>query len=972
MDLRRLAAAVAVAAIATGPPAVAGQPLTYSEMLAKPLSPRSLWERPPTPGVVPSADAPDSAALPEGVARWMDGAAVRGRPWTQHDYTCLNHIAGNPSAEPPEKGACANDGGKNILCEAECPVALQQLLLPEAKNCSKDKDVITAFCNNEIHCDKQHGCSFGTMFSPQCHAKLLHMIDLAHPPKDSGGRRLQPGRGGKGKGGKAPSAEERNTFQALQSWSTHMGIKGHFYQCVALDDYYFWQAHFQCNGEKPPLGYQSCYGRNQYMDLEMDLCVPTECNNQFDVRGIANAYAEYGLDHSWLDFQYAHEPMAPPLDAIGYHGVPMVVTIVVLAALCILATLASATGRDWLGLTGCDGAIPMEANVTMRAKKLLDARGSVSCSEMEATIKRMTRTELWQFVQDGESAATPTSTSTAAPNAAAGTAGNSLQGAALAVPLMSDQLNESVGGSTGTSTGGGSSKPLMKPPSASSSAVGDGSSFLYRALLCWDMGGNFRTGLCKQDGGVPEMRILNGLRVLSMGWVVLGHTYLYMNQMAGGGVANEGFDETVQARLPTILISNGQFSVDTFFVLSGFLGAYVGLRKLNAMDKAGKKVPAAPALALTAFIDRWLRLTPLYFFMLMIYMFLIPHLLTGPAATWDAATEMDDYTGPNRERDGSSHNGIGGDYDFCKTYLWTNLLYVTNYYPNQFVGSMKIDHSKPDWYKHIGQLGCMGHSWYLSVDFQLHLLTPWLLSLFRWRPNAAYLTMVSMILGSFGYLLFLVVHANYNMCEAGVGAQRSGDHFEGNENTLEYNKPWTRCGPFLLGVLLACYQSQHSNRAGHIPAPSTLAIILGYLLSLAVMAVYVFSPWWARNHHGLDGGNWMDGTCEWSRGWDAFYIITRRTAWGGAVTYLIYAALVCKGGPITRFLSWNFWTPFARLTYGWYLCHPLWMSIIFRSNPNPLNFYDLLGVAYYITNCVVGLLISIACFFLVRQTNTTH
>jgi hypothetical protein len=36
------------------------------------------------------------------------------------------------------------------------------------------------------------------------------------------------------------------------------------------------------------------------------------------------------------------------------------------------------------------------------------------------------------------------------------------------------------------------------------------------------------------------------------------------------------------------------------------------------------------------------------------------------------------------------------------------------------------------------------------------------------------------------------------------------------------------------------------------------------------------------------------------------------------------------------------------------------------SNPNPLNFYDLLGVAYYITNCVVGLLISTVCFFLVE------
>ena len=136
------------------------------------------------------------------------------------------------------------------------------------------------------------------------------------------------------------------------------------------------------------------------------------------------------------------------------------------------------------------------------------------------------------------------------------------------------------------------------------------------------------------------MRVLNGLRVLSMGWVVLGHTYLMMPE---GGLSNGFFSASVRARLPTIIIANGQFSVDTFFVLSGFLGAYVGLRKLGAMDKAGKKVPSAPALAFSAFVDRWLRLTPLYFFMLMVYMFLIPHVLTGPAATWDAATQMDDY-----------------------------------------------------------------------------------------------------------------------------------------------------------------------------------------------------------------------------------------------------------------------------------------------------------------------------------------
>ena len=207
----------------------------------------------------------------------------------------------------------------------------------------------------------------------------------------------------------------------------------------------------------------------------------------------------------------------------------------------------------------------------------------------------------------------------------------------------------------------------------------------------------------------------------------------------------------------------------------------------------------------------------------------------------------------------------------------------------------------------------MGHSWYLSVDFQLHMLTPWLLCLFRWRPTAGYVTMTLMILGSLGYLLFLVLHADYNMCEAEIGAQRTGTHhFEGNENTLEYNKPWTRCGPFLLGVMLACYQSQTSNKAGHMPAPRTVMIVFGYLAALVTMAVAVFSPWWARPH-----GNWMDNTCQWNPTWDAIYIIFRRSAWGAAVAYLIYAALTCKGGPIARFLSWNFWTPFARLTYGW-------------------------------------------------------
>lgn len=46
----------------------------------------------------------------------------------------------------------------------------------------------------------------------------------------------------------------------------------------------------------------------------------------------------------------------------------------------------------------------MEEYVVLRAKKLLEERGKAMSCDIEDTIMRMSRSELWQFVQDAENA----------------------------------------------------------------------------------------------------------------------------------------------------------------------------------------------------------------------------------------------------------------------------------------------------------------------------------------------------------------------------------------------------------------------------------------------------------------------------------------------------------------------------------------------------------------------------------------
>uniref|UniRef100_A0A914QCN5 Uncharacterized protein n=1 Tax=Panagrolaimus davidi TaxID=227884 RepID=A0A914QCN5_9BILA len=78
--------------------------------------------------------------------------------------------------------------------------------------------------------------------------------------------------------------------------------------------------------------------------------------------------------------------------------------------------------------------------------------------------------------------------------------------------------------------------------------------------------------------------------------------------------------------------------------------------------------------------------------------------------------------------------------DQCKTYLWKNLLYITNFYPNEM---------------------CLGHTWYLAADMQMFVLTPIILIPLALYPVAGWIVAIVLLILSTAGNVIMVYENNF-------------------------------------------------------------------------------------------------------------------------------------------------------------------------------------------------------------------
>ncbi|XP_033105100.1 nose resistant to fluoxetine protein 6-like isoform X2 [Anneissia japonica] len=361
------------------------------------------------------------------------------------------------------------------------------------------------------------------------------------------------------------------------------------------------------------------------------------------------------------------------------------------------------------------------------------------------------------------------------------------------------------------------------------------SRFVKKFLLCFSLITN-GSKILKPTQGQSSLHALNGIRVLSLFWVILGHTYFFPLSL----FSNPLQIVPILSRFSFQAVGNATFSVDSFFFLSGLLITYL---TLNYLKKNNGSLNWG-----MFYLHRYLRLTPVYMLVIFIYTTLTPHFATGPmySAVFD----------PNPV-------GYENGMTYCQKYWWTNMLYINNLYPTALGAE------------------CLGWSWYLANDMQFFIISPFIIYLLYHYAPVGISICISLLAMCFGSLIGLSIAKDIQATPFPLDPTR--ENFLGDDL---YQKPYTRISTYLVGMAVGYILYRYHGR---VRMPRYVAII-GWLIATGIGLSVVYGLYGTMHGHELSrGASVMYITfCRFAwaiaLGWVSFACIT---GYGGPINTLL-------------------------------------------------------------------------------------
>ena len=383
-------------------------------------------------------------------------------------------------------------------------------------------------------------------------------------------------------------------------------------------------------------------------------------------------------------------------------------------------------------------------------------------------------------------------------------------------------------------------------------------------LLCFSLIKNWNSLFIQTI--TDNTRIFDGIRAMSAGWVILGHVY-YTRGLVAVNNMNDVYD--IMKSPFSILGYSGGLVIDAFLWTGGFVFGFLMLEE--SLSKR-EKMPWSLKI-----IGRVLRLFPVYIFIMVFTNFIMPSLGDGPL--WNKFEERLKI--------------------HCSQYWWTHFLFLNNLIPYGY-GNF-----------------CIGHSWYIAVDFQLFIFSIPIFLLYL-KYNKKYTWLIAGIL-CIASIIIRIIIANEN----GIMIGLLNSNFKAINTFKIYTKPYSRIGVYIPGLLCGFIFSQHKLTSvidetskkiiGIVTLNKKIAysiFLLGFLIiNLTILIHYLCFQDMDNDYMYLSyTGN-------------VIFIGFENFILGIGFTCLFLPVLLGMLPLVFKILSWNGWLPIAKASFSIYLTH---------------------------------------------------
>ncbi len=438
-----------------------------------------------------------------------------------------------------------------------------------------------------------------------------------------------------------------------------------------------------------------------------------------------------------------------------------------------------------------------------------------------------------------------------------------------------------------------------------------------------------------QTVSVSSSKCLNGMRSISMLWIILGHTLAVQSSV---GYVNPAAILPPSGMMTSILgkiILSARYAVDTFFFIGGFLVMSGLLKMLDplladnlSISMKERKLVSDWKIALTSWgimnpkhvvigeyanrfkskksskkeavrgirwvipflLHRILRILPTYFFVLLLWWKVAVHLGDGPFwPRWATFVAQ------------------------CDAHAWTNMLFINNLVP---------------WVQPFGETSeCMYHAWYLGVDFQLCLVfAPIFVTLYLrkgWRMRTILLEVLT-IVGIIVATLYFSFKYNWSA------------HLWDGIDTVAFDRgfyinPLFRSTPYLIGFITGQIWHEKCRLFPNAGLSRSVSIFIS-IISVSIMVYWTaFASGTNTTRPCLiwESPRYSNCGSGWSSTELALFNSFGRPAWGLGLSLM---SLLCFNGQLSCFwsstiLTWPGWDPISKLSFSMYLLHPLVINV---------------------------------------------